>query len=85
MIIEVMAASSNGSLNLIVSDDGPGLLSSRPSRSGIGLANTRSRLARLYGDSAHLVIESAPGRGVRAVTMHTANQADGANPRWRAG
>jgi two-component system, LytTR family, sensor kinase len=63
--IEVLATSSNGSLNLIVSDDGPGLLSSRPGRSGIGLTNTRNRLARLYGDSAHLVIEQAAGRGVR--------------------
>ena len=63
--IEVVATSSNGSLNLIVSDDGPGLLSPRPGRSGIGLTNTRNRLARLYGDSAHLVIEQAAGRGVR--------------------
>lgn len=63
--IEMMAASSNGSLKLIVSDDGPGLLSSRSGRSGIGLANTRNRLARLYGDSAHLAIEPAAGRGVR--------------------
>ena len=63
--IEVVAASSNGSLNLIVSDDGPGLLSPRPGRSGIGLTNTRNRLARLYGDNAHLVIEQAAGRGVR--------------------
>jgi two-component system, LytTR family, sensor kinase len=63
--IEVVAASSNGSLNLIVSDDGPGLLSSPPGRAGIGLANTRSRLARLYGNSAHLVIEQAADRGVR--------------------
>ena len=63
--IEVVAVSSNGSLNLIVSDDGPGLVPARPSRSGIGLANTRNRLARLYGDSAHLAIEPAGGRGVR--------------------
>jgi two-component system LytT family sensor kinase len=63
--IEVVATSSNGSLNLTVSDDGPGLLSPRPGRSGIGLSNTRNRLARLYGDSAHLVIEPAAGRGVR--------------------
>jgi signal transduction histidine kinase len=63
--IEVVAASSNGSLNLIVSDDGPGLLSPRPGRSGIGLTNTRNRLAQLYGDNAHLVIEQAAGRGVR--------------------
>ena len=59
--IEVVATRSNGSLNLIVSDDGPGLLSSRPGHSGIGLANTRNRLARLYGDSAHLLIEQAAG------------------------
>jgi two-component system, LytTR family, sensor kinase len=63
--IEVMATSSNGALNLIVSDDGPGLLSPGPSRSGIGLTNTRNRLARLYGKSAHLAIEQAAGRGVQ--------------------
>ena len=63
--IEVVATSSNGSLNLIVSDDGPGLLAPKPGRSGIGLTNTRSRLLRLYGESAHLVIEQASGRGVR--------------------
>jgi two-component system, LytTR family, sensor kinase len=63
--IEVMATNSNGSLNLIVSDDGPGLSSPRPGRSGIGLTNTKNRLARLYGDSAHLVVEQAAGRGVR--------------------
>lgn len=63
--IEVMATSSNGALHLIVSDDGPGLLSSGPGHSGIGLTNTRNRLARLYGDNAKLVIEPAAGRGVR--------------------
>lgn len=67
--IEVVATSSNGALKLVVSDDGPGLLSTKPERSGIGsgigLTNTRNRLARLYGDSASLVIEQAEGRGVR--------------------
>src|SRR5579863_1537766 len=63
--IEVAATNSNGSLHLIVSDDGPGLLAPKPGRSGIGLTNTRNRLARLYGESAHLVIEPATGRGVR--------------------
>ena len=50
--IEVGATSANGSLALVVSDDGPGLVSPRPGHSGIGLTNTRTRLARLYGDSA---------------------------------
>jgi two-component system, LytTR family, sensor kinase len=63
--IEVVATSSNGSLQLIVSDDGPGLISAKASRPGIGLTNTRNRLARLYGDSAHLAIEPAGSRGVR--------------------
>lgn len=63
--IEVVVANSNGSLHLVVTDDGPGLLSLKPGRSGIGLANTRNRLARLYGERAHLVVERAAGRGVR--------------------
>ena len=44
---------------------GPGLLPPRLVHSGIGLTNTRSRLARLYGDAAHLVVEPAADRGVR--------------------
>jgi len=63
--IEVSASANNGSLRLVVSDDGPGLLSAIPGHSGIGLTNTRNRLARLYGESARLNVEQAPGRGVR--------------------
>jgi len=63
--IEVAATRADGSLALVVSDDGPGLLSAPPSHLGIGLTNTRNRLARLYGDSAHLVVEQSAKRGVR--------------------
>jgi len=63
--IEVSASSNNGSLTLVVSDDGPGLLSAMPGHSGIGLTNTKNRLARLYGDNARLTLDQAPGRGVR--------------------
>ena len=63
--IEVTAASNNGSLTLTVSDNGPGLPSSTTGHSGIGLTNTKKRLARLYGDSAKLTIEQAERRGVR--------------------
>src|SRR6185503_18816770 len=67
--IEVGATSANGSLSLVVSDDGPGLLSPKPGHSGIGLTNTRTRLARLYGDNARLVVEQAAGRGVRVTLI----------------
>jgi two-component system, LytTR family, sensor kinase len=63
--IDVGVTSANGSLALVVSDDGPGLLSTRPGHSGIGLTNTRTRLTRLYGDRARLLVEQAAGRGVR--------------------
>jgi two-component system, LytTR family, sensor kinase len=63
--IEVGASSADGLLALIVSDDGPGLVSPRAGHSGIGLANTRARLTRLYGDRARLDVEQAGSRGVR--------------------
>jgi two-component system, LytTR family, sensor kinase len=63
--IQVSASSTNGSLTLIVSDDGPGLLPPKPNHNGIGLTNTRNRLTRLYGNNAHLAIEQAADRGVR--------------------
>ncbi|MGH7538506.1 MAG: ATP-binding protein [Gemmatimonadales bacterium] len=51
-------------LCLEVWDDGPGLgeAGSRRQRPGIGLANTRARLAQLYG-AAHRVdlVDRAPG------------------------
>jgi signal transduction histidine kinase len=78
--IEVGAARANGSLALVVSDDGPGLVSPGPGHSGIGLTNTRARLARLYGDRARLVVEPAAGRGVRVtitLPIRTASIEDG--------
>jgi signal transduction histidine kinase len=63
--IAVDATRTNGTLTLVVSDDGPGLSPSKAGYSGIGLTNTRTRLARLYGDRARLIVEPAAGRGVR--------------------
>jgi len=68
--IEVAASRVNGSLSLVVSDNGPGVVPPAPGHSGIGLTNTRNRLARLYGDRAGLIVEQAVGRGVRvAITL----------------
>jgi sensor histidine kinase YesM len=63
--IEVSATRRNGSLALIVSDDGPGLQAPRANGAGIGLANTRSRLGRLYGDEAGLALERTDPHGAR--------------------
>src|SRR5262245_58054561 len=51
--VTVRARRNAGSLVLEVSDDGPGLVSGTPTN-GIGLANTRERVARLYGEPAHV-------------------------------
>ena len=62
---QVSATASNGTLSLVVSDDGPGLPPAGAGETGIGLTNTRNRLARLYAGDASLLVESATPRGVR--------------------
>jgi len=45
---------------------GPGFMQPpRLEQPGIGLANTRSRLGRLYGDAASLVMENTAPHGAR--------------------
>ncbi len=76
--IAVHAWRENGTLRLEVSDDGPGLdasASSPPGGNGIGLANTRQRLAHLYGPAHELRLETAAGGGLTvrlAIPFHTA-------------
>ncbi len=55
-------------LELAVRDSGEGLVpDGRSPREGIGLSNTRARLAELYGsEAASLEIADVPGGGVRA-------------------
>ncbi|MGH9881395.1 MAG: sensor histidine kinase [Pyrinomonadaceae bacterium] len=56
-LIEIEAKPQNGALRIQIRDNGPGLPEHRSSdtlfRKGLGLANTETRLERLYG-SAHL-------------------------------
>jgi signal transduction histidine kinase len=62
--IEIRAERRNGQLVFEVCDSGPGFLA-RGVHEGIGLANTRARLAALYGDAGRLECGDAPGGGGR--------------------
>jgi signal transduction histidine kinase len=68
VLIHVTIARDNGHLALTVSDDGPGCPTPVLEEKGIGLANTRNRLNRLYGGAATLFAENRIPRGVQ-VTM----------------
>lgn len=57
---------AEGALQLVVRDDGVGLAPAH--RDGVGLSNTRERLAQLHGDAASLALEGAPGAGT-SVTL----------------
>src|SRR5215469_12630832 len=67
--ILIRAAKINGTVEVRVQDDGPGLSGPYSCEDqGIGLANTRARLRQLYGEDARLEIENCNGGGA-AVTM----------------
>jgi two-component system LytT family sensor kinase len=74
--LTIRGARQNGSLVLEVEDDGPGLPAgwtlTPPEGSGVGLANVRSRLERMYGEHARLELltpadeQGRPRHGVLA-------------------
>lgn len=67
--IQISARHMDDTLELTVRDDGPGLPAANSSQGhGIGLANTRARLHRLYGDAARLTVENGE-RGGAVATM----------------
>ena len=63
--VQVVARREDGRLLVTVHDDGPGPPAA-PASDGIGLANTRERLRRLYGSEGCVEIEAASGRGTIA-------------------
>ena len=56
-----------GRLRLEIEDNGRGLPSEPPTRTGIGTANCRARLAQMYGQAASFGLEAGIAGGVRAI------------------
>ena len=66
--ILIRARRQGGELELLVEDDGPGLdRNGSPTKpTGIGIANTKARLERLYGDAHSFRLEPASSGGLAA-------------------
>jgi LytS/YehU family sensor histidine kinase len=64
--VDVRARRVGAALEVVVRDDGPGAGNgdAGAARPGVGLANTRARLARLYGAGGTLEVTDAAGGGV---------------------
>jgi signal transduction histidine kinase len=76
--IHIGAHREAGDLILTVRDDGPGLAPDPPAATGLGLANTRARLAALYGARASLTLANAPGGGAIATVRLPYHEAESA-------
>jgi signal transduction histidine kinase len=62
--VHVQATAAGGRVRLTVRDTGPGL--DPAATDGVGLANSRSRLAQAFGDRATLRLDNAPDGGCLA-------------------
>jgi signal transduction histidine kinase len=66
--VDLIGRVERGQLHLEVRDDGPGLpQEDTRSREGVGLSNTRERIAKIYGVQGQFRLQSEPGHGV---TVH---------------
>jgi two-component system LytT family sensor kinase len=75
--IEISARRVNGTLELCVRDDGPGLHAAATSNNGIGLGNTKARLQQLYGAAHRFEVQNAPERGLVATVAIPFREHDG--------
>jgi two-component system, LytTR family, sensor kinase len=62
--IELRGARQGENLVLTVTDNGAGIPEGGPKREGIGVANTRARLAELYGDRQKFELVNRPEGGL---------------------
>ena len=63
-VVAISARRDNGRLRVEVRDNGPGLTAKNGAADGVGLANTRSRLRRLYGDDHNFGMTNAVEGGL---------------------
>ncbi|HUS11376.1 MAG TPA: histidine kinase [Pyrinomonadaceae bacterium] len=82
-LLEIEAKQHNGTLRIQVRDNGPGLPKHRTSenliKKGLGLANTESRLQRLYGADHLFDLTNNPTGGL-VVTLEIPFHTDGTAP-----
>jgi two-component system, LytTR family, sensor kinase len=82
-LIEIGAEQRNGTLRIQVRDNGPGLPTHRTSenlfKKGLGLANTETRLERLYGAAHRFDFSNNPAGGL-VVTLEIPFHKDKAAP-----
>jgi len=63
--VDIRARRDGSFLEVVVTDDGPGVAGAPPP--GVGLTNTQARLQHLYGGNSAFRLEGVPGGGARAV------------------
>jgi LytS/YehU family sensor histidine kinase len=71
-VVGVTAERDDGSLRIRIYDDGPGLKRDEVKGAaveGVGLSNTRARLAQLYGERQRFSLVERAGGGVEAVLV----------------
>lgn len=87
--IRIAARRDGAMLRLVVADDGPGRGrdqedgNGQPAREGIGLTNTRARLAQLYGAAGQLELVDGADRGLEvrlSLPIAAANANDANSP-----
>jgi two-component sensor histidine kinase len=82
--VGVEAARNDGRLLIKIYDDGPGLKphgEDGASAEGVGLSNTRARLARLYGERQRFTLSGRQGGGVEATLVIPFTRAGGVQGR----
>jgi signal transduction histidine kinase len=69
--LQLSAIERNGDVRITVNDDGPGLALDWEDRmaSGVGIANSRARLAALYGGAASVAVAPRPDGQGTSVTI----------------